>query len=58
MGCNHSETTRGSSVSSKIVVCSGLIIPRDILALGKAAKIINSFGTGDRDGHEGDAELF
>lgn len=40
-----------------MVACSGRVFPKDISGLEKAVKVIDSFGTGDRDGHEGDAEL-
>lgn len=39
-----------------MAVCSVPAFPRDISGLGKAEKIIDSFGTGDWGGHEGDAQ--
>lgn len=39
-----------------MAVCSVPVFPRDISGPGKAEKIIDSSGTGDWDGHEGDAQ--
>lgn len=39
-----------------MAVCSLPVFPRDISGMGKAEKIIDPSGTGDWDGHEGDAQ--